>query len=431
MRNICHIKLLVGGARNNYTCRPGVQPGNARRLRRGMLVGHVGRITPEVIGGWAADTKALDAAVDVVIYVDGKRAARVTCDRFREDLRDLGIYGEGRHGFEHQISPPLPLHLIDRVTVRFADSGMILPDGERVMHRDANLGAILVTAPGRSGTTLLMSRLSRSPQICVAEAYPFEVRLISYWSTAVQVLSAGADYERSTHPDGLQGDGFKVGSNPFSHSDYTDAFRTRTLESEYFSTYVPNQLLDVARTAITEYYQRIKDDRQKRCARFLAEKNNNLDRSTRSFAKAMFPDLKEIVLVRDPRDLLCSHVSYFGRAAAEAISQITGACAELMRIRREEPDVLFVKYEDIVLEPGWTDRKLADYLGVEPFCSGEDDAREASEFKVHATSATPAASIGRWASQLSIMQQSQCGESWSHFIAEFGYARSGPQLNGG
>jgi hypothetical protein len=386
-----------------------------------MLVGHVGRITPEVIGGWAADTEALDAVVDVIIYVDGKRAARVTCDRYREDLRDLGIYGEGRHGFEHQISPPLPLHLIDRVTVRFADSGMVLPDGERAMRRDASLGAILVTAPGRSGTTLLMSRLSRSPQICVAEAYPFEVRLISYWATAVKVLSAGPDYERSTHPDGLQGDGFKVGSNPFSHSDYTDAFRTRNLESEYFATYVPNQLLDVARTAINEYYQRIKDDRQKHGAVLLAEKNNNLDRSTRTFARDLFSGMKEIVLVRDPRDLLCSHVSYFRRGAEEAIREITDACSELLRIKHERDDnVLFIRYEDMVLEPARVVAQLSSHLHLDPF-SVTTDAREISEFKVHGTSSSPESSIRRWVSQLPEEQRTWCTSNWCDLLTEFRY----------
>src|SRR4029077_14208930 len=129
-----------------------------------------------------------------------------------------------RHGFAWHISPPLPLHLLDRVTVRFARTGVVLPDGDRPF-RGAALRPVLVTAPGRSGTTVLMSRLSRSPQICIAEVHPFEVRQVSYWSTVVRTLSGEADYQRSMHPDQLEGVGFKVGSNPFSQPDYVDVFR--------------------------------------------------------------------------------------------------------------------------------------------------------------------------------------------------------------
>ena len=56
-----------------------------------MLVGHVGRVEPDFIGGWAADTEAPDSVVDVIVYIDGKRASRLACDVFREDLRDLKI----------------------------------------------------------------------------------------------------------------------------------------------------------------------------------------------------------------------------------------------------------------------------------------------------------------------------------------------------
>ena len=92
-----------------------------------MLAGHVGRIEADVIGGWAADTDAPDVVVDVIIYIDGKRAARVSCDRYRPDLHDLQIYGEGHHGFEWRISPPLPLQTLDRVTVRLRQFGCPAP----------------------------------------------------------------------------------------------------------------------------------------------------------------------------------------------------------------------------------------------------------------------------------------------------------------
>jgi hypothetical protein len=241
-----------------------------------MLVGHVGKIEPDFIGGWAADTEAPDSIVDVIVYIDGIRANRLPCDRFRQDLRDLEIYGRGNHGFQWHISPPLPLHLVSRVTVRFAGTGGVVPDGERTFPRETGLNAILVTAPGRSGTTVLMSRLAQSRQVCVAEAHPFEVRQISYWSTVVRTLAGPADYARSMHPDRLEGDGFKVGTNPFSHSNHVNIFHSRALGEEYFANFVPRGLEQIARLMIGEYYLRIMEDCQKQGATYFAEKNNTL-----------------------------------------------------------------------------------------------------------------------------------------------------------
>ncbi len=55
-----------------------------------MLVGHVDRLELDYIGGWTADTDTPDLVEEVIIYVDGKRAAHVRCDRLRPDLRDRG-----------------------------------------------------------------------------------------------------------------------------------------------------------------------------------------------------------------------------------------------------------------------------------------------------------------------------------------------------
>ena len=173
---------------------------------------------------------------------------------------------------------------------------------------------------------------------------------------------------------------------------------------------------------IGEYYLRVADDRRKGHAVFFAEKNNNLDRRTRMFARSLFPDLREVVLVRDPRDLLCSQLSYFHRAPGRAIDDITQASHELLRIKREESDrVLFVRYEDMILDAEATFAQLADYLGVNSFYVVGDE-REKSTFKVHGTSVSPEASIGRWKSQLSEEQRTRCTSNWRAYLAEFEYS---------
>src|SRR5690349_6862505 len=238
-----------------------------------MLTGYIEQIAPEFVHGWAADTEQPDIVIDVAIYLDGRRIAEVSCSSLRKDLRELGIYGQGLHGFHYIFPTPLPQYGGHRMTIRFARSGGILPNGEKVLGTWQPLGAILITAPGRSGTTLLMSRLSRSAQICIADMHPYEVRQMAYWATVVRTLSGAADFERSTHPDRLESDRFRVGSNPFSHPDYRELFRTKELEREYYHEFVPSSSHDTARTMIEEYYLRIRSDQQKPEAVLFAEKN--------------------------------------------------------------------------------------------------------------------------------------------------------------
>ncbi len=386
-----------------------------------MLTGYIEQIAQEFVHGWAADTEQPDATVHVAIYLDGRRIAEIACSNLRRDLRDLGIYGQGLHGFHYIFPTPLPQYGGHRVTVRFVRSGDVLPNGDKVLGDWQPLRGILITAPGRSGTTLLMSRLSLSPQICIAEMHPFEVRQIAYWATVVRTLTGTADFERSMHPDRLEGDGLRVGSNPFSHPDYTELFRTKELEREYYRRFVPDNLRNTARTMIEEYYLRIRCDQQKPEAVLFAEKNNNLDREVRVFARTLFPDLKEIVLIRDPRDLLCSQLSYFRRNATEAMQEITGASRQLLRIKEEENNqVAFVKYESLIMDPDSVSRQLCDYLRIRQSLL-INSVKENSAFKVHGTSGSPEASIGRWRTQLSEEEQSWFGTNWHHFLTEFGY----------
>jgi len=50
--------------------------------------GYVDQITREGISGWAADLRSPDAAIDVIILVNGDKIARVSCDMPRDDLKN-------------------------------------------------------------------------------------------------------------------------------------------------------------------------------------------------------------------------------------------------------------------------------------------------------------------------------------------------------
>ncbi len=98
-----------------------------------MLMGHVDRLEREAVGGWAADPSRPEAPIDVVVFLNGQRYAQVPADRPREDLRDAGTWGDGKHGFRYvvphpasQASGPPPRRPICR-------HGELVPGGDRLI----------------------------------------------------------------------------------------------------------------------------------------------------------------------------------------------------------------------------------------------------------------------------------------------------------
>jgi hypothetical protein len=424
-----------------------------------MRSGHVDAVSRRTVSGWAADANRPNAALTVSIIVDGAFVADVTADRPRQDLARLGRYGEGKHGFLFTFPEPLAPEDDHTLIVRFAEDGQRLPNGEHripgalpapppveviatpaepafapaphgaiaggngqaASNKVMDLAPILVTAPGRSGTTLLMRILARSPAIVAAELVPYELRQLSYYSVAFNVLTQAADLEQSTHPDRLEGDGFHIGFNPFHSQQYANAFRAAAPVRDYFDQYVPDRLATSMRDLVHTFYQRLAQDKTKLNARYFAEKGNNLHKPTREFTRRMFGRVRELVILRDPRDVLCSHVAYFSSPPDKAYAQLTHASRQLLAIRAEQrEDIHFLKYEDMVRGDRACFAALSAFLDTDIRPDEGDEGQDV--FARHGTSVSPAASIGRWRVHLSPEQRSRCAEEWQRFLNTFGYA---------
>jgi len=395
-----------------------------------MLTGSVDVIDRAYVAGWAADDQHPDLLISVVLFVNGQRYAQHRCDLNLPALATAASPGTAGHGFCFSFDPPLPPRLDLRIAVRFVATSAIVPGGERTLVRkyaQEQLKPILVTAPGRSGTTMFMERLSRCKEVVIARSHPYEIRMLSYYASAYHVLTAPADKDHSTHPDRLEGDGFFVGFNPFANSDLSH-FRTADLQREFFAGYVPDQLMSTFRQIIVEYYRRHGHDQKKHDVTMFAEKNNNLETMPREFTRAMFGETKEIVLVRDPRDLYCSRRSYFHQETKTAINQLLWGCDQLRKLSREAAsDMIFVRYEDIILGNPGEFRRMSDFLGFE--LPAIDTARDAgSKFADHATSQSPQSSIARWRQQMTPDEVEIFGGSCQQFFESFGYDQNTGEL---
>jgi hypothetical protein len=390
---------------------------------RSRLVGFVDRASRHELAGWAADRERPDAAVSVIVFINGERMAVVRCDVARPDIVKAGKWASEDHGFRFRFDPPLPEGVDTQIVVRFLDSAEVLINGRKdfaATRSDEPLRPVLVTAPGRSGTTMLMERLRQCGEVVVANSHPYEIRMLSYYATAYRVLTAAADLKKSTHPDRLEGDGYFVGFNPFSEEDYKGAFGVKSRHEEFFSNYIPDETLRAFRHIITEYYERNRDEQQKMHARFFAEKNNNLDLLPRQFTRAMFGTTKEIVLLRDPRDLYCSRMSYFKNVPGRTLLQeVRWACTQLREIHAAAtPDMIFIRYEDMVQNNTAELARLSGFLGFE---LDMNNALDDTKFAVHGTSASPASSVGRWRAQLGEAEIAMFDESGGEFFEIFGY----------
>ena len=102
-----------------------------------MLVGNVDIVQHDRITGWAADTDAPLVAIEVLVMVDGHEAGRISADLFRQDLHDLGPYGDGRHGFGFMFSEPLSADLDHDLAICFATTGTPLVEASRRLQRPA------------------------------------------------------------------------------------------------------------------------------------------------------------------------------------------------------------------------------------------------------------------------------------------------------
>ncbi len=279
---------------------------------------------------------------------------------------------------------------------------------------------IIVTAAGRSGTTLLMGILAQTPQVCVAEIVPYELRLIAYFATAYRTLTAPADKALSMHPDRLERDNYSVGFNPFNDQIYHSVFREPERAAEFFGTYIPRSISQAFREIITEYYTRLSADQGQASPFFFAEKNNNLARDPRDFARLAFPQVKEIVVYRDPRDLFCSHKSYFRSDSKRALMDVTSACHGVIAILEEAgSDLLALSYENLLRRPVETLRGLSEFLGfsVLPL----NAAAQKAVFQQHGTSTSPLASIGRWKKDMTEEEQAAGKAAWNEFLTRFDY----------
>lgn len=390
-----------------------------------MLVGHVDTAQHHMVSGWVADSEAPNRRIELEILVNGEICGRVIADAPRDDLLALGKYGDGQHGFQYYFDLPLTLIRDYSILLRDARTGQVIPGGElwltrRQISAKDELSPVLVTATGRSGTTLLMRRLANHRRITLVEQLPYEMKLLSYYSKAFDVLTSPGNRERSVDPDHIYDDPFHLGLNPFHHHYFNRAFPSPGMLHEFFRETSAPIIANSFKEIVTRFYRQLAATQGKDQAIYFAEKCSVFD-PVRNFVRSIYKETKEIVLVRDPRDTYCSSRAFWSERGEDALRLLRSVRQETMAIVQEKPpNVVFVRYEDLIQRAGDESLRISELLGLADPIAVNAQA-EAAIFDSHATSRDQSASVGRWRSELTAEERAVFSKEFRDFLVRFNY----------
>ncbi|MBI1731288.1 MAG: sulfotransferase [Gammaproteobacteria bacterium] len=347
---------------------------------------------------------------------------------FEFGLNLLGAPPEARIGVEAVFASgaPVALGTIDVARVRL-DSAYV-----------PQFSPVILNSMGRSGTTLLMRMLSFLPGVYVHREYPHELLAAHYWINFLESLSTPQAGLRLTSKWNMRDRRNRVvASNPYYRLGVSPVC-ARYLGGPYVARLARfcQENIDGIYGALIDHEGRARAGTGSRQFSYFAEKSLPLG----GLIRELYPRARDIYLVRDVRDGICSALSFnrkrgtpaFGRDTVSSNAQFAAQRADEFRelsARYEGTawDKCLVRYEDLIRDPEAEAGRLCRYLELD---AGPEEVaaavRQASatnaRLSFHQTSASPLASIGRWKQELTPGLRAVCAERAGEALARFGYA---------
>jgi hypothetical protein len=289
---------------------------------------------------------------------------------------------------------------------------------------------LMVNTIGRSGSTWLVWLLS-----CLSEAVAFspwarDARVGTYWTSVLQALSRPQSYLAQLVPGPLERRNWWTDRPDLRFGIGGDPELEAWLGGEAIES-----LVGLCRARIDAFYARLGEAGER--PRYFVEKYLPYQLAPDLLAE-MYPGAREVILVRDFRDMLCSVIAFnrkrgydaFGRADvgsdAEYVETTVANSARrlLRRLRERGGEAHLVRYEDLIREPGEALGGIMRYLGLD----ADEDAvatvlerAEAQSLDEHRTTSKASESIDRWKRDLSPELAQVCAEVLDPVLTEFGY----------
>lgn len=297
------------------------------------------------------------------------------------------------------------------------------------------LQPLIISTLGRTGSTWVARVLGEHPQIAAYRPFEYEPRLASYWLEMLRTTAEPCSYYQALDGE-LYGDTWWLGTRRQTPPP------AQLLDPNITRWWARDNVEAVARFAmerIDSFYSEVARMQGKPDAVFFTEKCWPGTYVPQALAE-LYPRGREVILVRDFRDMVCSILSFnkklgyasFGRELTDTDEKFirqtrVSAVRTLEHWRGRGKAAHLLRYEDLILRPEATLREVLGYLGLD----AGDDAIAATLARAHAltpslqkghqTSKDPAASIGRWRSDLDDKLKAVCNDAFGDVLAQMGY----------
>ena len=396
-----------------------------------------------VVAGWILhrDTDALD----VEVSCEGRPLARWPASNERCDVAasfpeaPVNVFC-GFQGVVRTVDLPLRFELrLDVVgAINRVHLGTI--QGQRtplVAAPAPGLRPALIVTLGRTGSTRLMQLLGQHPQALVHPPFPFETRILGYWASVFDGLASPKSYLQAL----ARGDAQRywwVGSTGLPAETYID----QDAVAQSLGGASLESLAAFARGRVESSY-RISADLAGKSGTAACFVEKQLPHAgIQTIEAGLFPERREIYLVRDWRDMLASiealnvkrRSTSFGRDVhdneAEYLAAQAQAVRDLLRAWQQAgQDALLVRYEDLVTRPRRVVTNILRFLDIDASRStianmivgaGRADiaAQHAHRTTIHARN-----SIGRWKRDLPRATAEQARVAFAEALEAWGYER--------
>jgi hypothetical protein len=309
---------------------------------------------------------------------------------------------------------------------RLRGSRAPLPSGP-----EGQLQPLMLTTLGRSGSTAVINLLAGHPQVVAYNPSWTETRVATYWISAFLAMAEPASYMRQVFPRGLSRDRlWWLGrGEPESRLEEDPATR------QWLGSQSVEELAGLCRDRIESFYGQLAARTGRTTAPYFMEKS--AAGPVPGLLDELYPNSREIVLVRDFRDMFCSMLSYEdgrgfgpppGTTYDEHVATIGQRVDELRGYwRRRQQRALLVRYEDLVTNPDEVIERLLAFLDLDgnSLAASEMATRLAESRRAlahHRTTGTPEDSIGRWRRDLDPDRLELVEHAFRPALDAFGYS---------
>ena len=390
--------------------------------------------------GWVVGTGSRPA--NVLLLRDGALLRRLPVELDRPDVAAAhpGTSGSERSGFFGTLSAlALPPRFELQLDVRLEDKTRLplaLVRGTRAELASGfspRLQPLVLTTLGRTGSTAVVRMLAAHPEVVAYRPFEYEPRVATYWMGVFRSLADPVAYRRQLTPTGTINGTWWLGEQ----SPFPRPVRDPALDPWLDQTAI-GELAAFAQERIERLYARVAAAQGRAEAAFFVEKYRA--DAVPELMLELYPGAREVMLVRDFRDMLASMFAYNekrGRAGFRrdqavsdrdyVINEVGVSVAAIADAwRRRSGSAHLLRYEDLIQHPEETVQALLAHLGLDagtaavaPMLAGLQSRDGGSEG--HRTVPDPRESIGRWRHDLSEEVAAACAEALGPSLETFGY----------